>query len=146
MVRQAGKTGHKLEYRWVAPRVIEKVVSAHVFAVKNLASGKVSEIHATRLRFFSAPTVGTDAPSYFVDHAEHTEAVYDTVEKVQGVREVDKVIWIQVKWEGPEEKKDVTWHTLTDIHGDIPEMVVEFLRKSKSKVARKALRQIQDSK
>ena len=146
MVRQAGKTGHKLEYRWVGPRVIEKVVSAHVFAVKNLASGKVSEIHATRLRFFSAPTVGTDAPSYFVDHAEHTEAVYDTVEKVQGVREVDKVIWIQVQWEGPEEKKDVTWHTLTDIHGDIPEMVVEFLRKSKSKVARKALRQIQDSK
>lgn len=143
MVRRATERGHKLQYRWIGPRRVTKIVSEVVFEVSNLLTNKAEVVHASRLRFFSAAKENSEVPSYFIDHAEHSEAIYDTVEKISSLREVDSKIWVQLQWENPKDEVEQTWHPLQEVNVDIPDMLKNYLKKCKTKIARKALNKLQ---
>ena len=63
-----------------------------------------------------------------MDHAKHTEAVYETIEKLLDIREAENNIWVQVQWTSPQEEMDVTWKRLEELAIDVPELLTEFLK------------------
>ncbi len=78
--------------------------------------------------------------------AEHTEARFEMVEKIQDISKDKDGIFLHVQWAGLPDKSDWTWVAVEDMHQDVPIMLFEFLdstkKKKMAKEAKKLLRLI----
>ena len=105
LVRRGAKSGHKLTFRWVGPRRIVEAINSVVFKVKNLTGDKIEQVHASRLLPYRETLRNGEASGKLKEHAIHTESSYEEIEELLDIEEMDKEIYIRVKWLGlPDEK------------------------------------------
>jgi len=133
LVRRAQDKGHKLSYRWMGPRRITRVISEMVYDVSSMVDDVTEQIHAARLLPYRADRDSSSVSEELMDLAERSEAKYELVEKIIDIGEDHDGIFLQVQWQGLPDRRDWTWNYLADMHEDMPEVVEEFLDKSKAK-------------
>jgi hypothetical protein len=117
--------GDKLRLRWRGPRRIVSTLSDFAFEVADLSTGKVSAVHASRLRFYadSALDVSVD----LLAHIAHTDQGYE-VEALLDLRyDADSTSFqVCVAWSGFD-KSDHTWEPLSTLAEDVPQLVERLL-------------------
>ncbi|CDF35328.1 unnamed protein product [Chondrus crispus] len=119
LVRRAQNKGHKQSFRWIGPRSVAKVVSEIVYAVENLVTHQVEQVHAARMILSRAKMDGKKVSAKLMKHAEHSEARFEMIEKLMDVTGTRKEgIWIQVQWLGLPDRRDWTWQPLKELFED----------------------------
>lgn len=143
LVRVANNSGHKLSFKWRGPRKVLAAVNPLVFLVESLGSGKKEKIHCARMRKYSGLLDGQEVPENVLDLANRCDSKYEVLEAILDIKEHEGGIWLQLQWEGLPDDRDYTWSPLDTIHEDVPDMLREFLSKTrKREVATKAASQI----
>jgi hypothetical protein len=61
VARHEQHAGAKLTLRRRGPQPVVSALSDHVYEVQDLLNGRISTIHATRLRFFHDPSLDVNA-------------------------------------------------------------------------------------
>lgn len=65
--------------------------------------------------------------------AEHAEATYELIEWIIDVKSFQCDVFVEVKWLDLPDEKDWTWQPLEGMNEDVPEMLIDFLNKTKKK-------------
>lgn len=133
IVCKAARPPHKLAFRWSGPRRVVAVKSPAVCVVEDLLTQKRETIHATRMKKYCGKLDGGEVPDEVLDLADRTAAKYEVVESIVDIQMNDDGIWLRLQWEGLPDERDYTWASLTDMHEDIPDMVMTFLKETDKK-------------
>jgi hypothetical protein len=71
------RVGEKLTLRWRGPKRVVGVLSDFLFEVEDLRDGKLSQVHAQRLRFFHDASLNVTAE--LIEHVAHNEQGYEVL-------------------------------------------------------------------
>ena len=127
VAKRVTQDGHKLRVRWLGPRRISTVHSAHVYETEDLINNDRSLVHVNRLKKYADSSL--DVTEELLDAIHHNEPHYNTVERLLALRFNPAVehYEVQVKWRGFDYEAP-TWEPLAVMHEDIPKMLNEFLQ------------------
>ncbi|KAE9275909.1 hypothetical protein PF008_g29226 [Phytophthora fragariae] len=122
------KNQNKLLVTWVGPYVVTKC-NAHPFTVKHLVTGRESNVHASRLKFFAESDLEVTE-----ELREHI-AAQGIVLKVEAIRqhrwnEDVHDYQLAISWEGLEAIED-SWEPLKVMHQDIKVLVDAYVDRAK---------------
>ena len=127
LVRTAGKRGHKLGFTWRGPRRVVNTINPLVYEVEHFKTEARETVHATRLLLYRADMEGTEVDPKLVAHAEHTDAVYQDVEKLCDIRKEGSEFQVLMQWTGLPDEQDYTWEPPNQVLQDVKEMLKDFL-------------------
>lgn len=128
LVRRAVDRGHKLQFKWYGPLRIDKVYSSLVYGVCKFDGSHSQRVHATRLIRYSAPDENAQVPTEVLELADHTTAKFETIESFVDIeKDADKTIMVRVRWDGLPDERDWTWHKITELYSDVPDMIISYL-------------------
>jgi hypothetical protein len=118
-------SGDKLTLRWRGPHRVVGTISDHVYDVEDLLTGKITPVHASRLRFYSDAALEVSAE--LLDHIAHNNSGFD----IQALRNLrydpeTKSYCVEVSWLGFDEAEN-TWEPLANLAEDVPELVERLL-------------------
>lgn len=133
LVRRREKTAHKLQFKWCGPRRIVATASPLVYVVEKLGSKSTERVHAARLFKYAAQLDGETVPNSILELADRTEAKYEVLDAIVDISENDEGFWFRLRWEGLPDERDYTWALAKDVYDDVPDMVLEFLRRTSKK-------------
>lgn len=111
----------KLQLRWLGPCVVERIVSPHVYVVRDMM-GKSFECHITRMKLYdsrSAVLECEEIKEQYLYNAQQFE-----VDKLVALKIENGEYSVQVAWKGLESN---SWEPLHNLFIDVPELVLEFL-------------------
>ncbi|NIW12711.1 MAG: DDE-type integrase/transposase/recombinase [Candidatus Thorarchaeota archaeon] len=123
---------------WVGPYQVVGQTHQDVYTVKDLL-GKTSQVHAARLWSY-APEEYIPSPAITDVFRQDRGKFY--VKKIDGIRVHKKSFQLKVHWLGFDDEVEKTWELLETMYADVPEMVLTFLAKNKSKISQLALQLI----
>lgn len=132
LVRSARKSGHKLKFVWMGPRVIVKAISMLVYTVRDLITGDEEQVHCVRMVLYRADWKGKEVSEKLLEDAKHSTANYEMIEKLLEIGEEDGKILVRVQWQGMPDERDHTWQTIDILNEDVPEMLTTFLASQKN--------------
>ncbi|MEM1369509.1 MAG: RNase H-like domain-containing protein [Cyanobacteria bacterium P01_H01_bin.15] len=127
LVRRATDRGHKLKFKWSGPKRITAIHSPLVYGISSLRGGTAERVHCTRMIKYNDGFLGKEVPKEILELADMSESRYEIAEKITDVGEDNESLFLRVQWEGLPDERDWTWHSLSDLFTDIPDMVKEFL-------------------
>ena len=127
LVRTAGKRGHKLGFTWRGPRRVVNTINPLVSEVENFKTEARETVHATRLLLYREDMEGTEVDPKLVAHAEHTDAMYQDVEKLCDVRREGSQFQVLIEWAGLPDEQDYTSEPIDQVLKDEKEMLKYFL-------------------
>ena len=127
VAKRVSQDGHKLRVRWLGPRRISAIHSAHVYETQDLINNNRSLVHVNRLKKYADSSL--DVTEELLDAIHHNEPHYNTVERLLALRFNQAVehYEVQVKWRGFDYEAP-TWEPLAVMYEDIPKMLNEFLQ------------------
>jgi hypothetical protein len=118
-------SGDKLTLRWRGPHRVVGTISDHVYDVEDFLTGKITPVHASRLRLYSDAALEVSAE--LLDHIAHNNSGFD----IQALRNLrydpeTKSNCVEKSWHGFDEAEN-TWEPLANLAGDVPELVERLL-------------------
>ncbi|ETP28616.1 hypothetical protein F442_22109, partial [Phytophthora nicotianae P10297] len=121
------KVGNKLLVTWIGPFVITRADS-HSFRVRNLISGKESDVHASRLKFYADKSLNVNE-----ELLEHV-ASQGIVLKVDGIRDHrwnDRIkdYELLMHWHGLGAIED-SWEPMKSVRKDVRLMVENYAKQT----------------
>ena len=114
--------GEKLALRWRGPRRIIKALSDFVFQVEYLRNGTVSDIHASRLKFYRDSSMDTVV---ILPHILSSETGM-LVARLMGLLDTDDGVMVQVRWKGLSSHEDTT-EPFARVFEDVPQLLKHLL-------------------
>jgi hypothetical protein len=119
------RVGEKLTFHWRGPKRIVGVLSDFLFEVEDLRNGKVSNVHAHRLRFYHDSSLNVTAE--LIEHVAHNEQGYEVL-ALKDLRfdPESKQFMVLVAWKGFEEH-DSSWEPILVLSEDVPEKLCSIL-------------------
>ena len=143
LVRRAVPSEHKMRFTWTGPRRIVNCKSEWVYEVEHLQQSHRETVHARRLILYRSNMDGKPVEENLLKAAAHTEAVYQDVHELRGIRRINGQTEIQIEWDGLPDHEDRTWEPLLQVHDDVPHMLHDFLHSSGQRaLKRQALDQV----
>ena len=121
------RAGRKLQVKWKGPRRVTQAISPFVYEVQDLVTEKISNVHYSRLKFYSDSSL--DVTEALLDTISHNDPpLYNIVEKLLDLRYNDDTgnFEVQTQWQGFD-YEDPTWEPLHTLKQDIPAMTKQFL-------------------
>lgn len=145
LVRRAQKCkGHKLQFLWRGPRRITTAINKWVFEVQGLVDKKREVVHARRLLWYRADRDGFEVDPAVVEYATHSETNYEDIHELLEVKEENGEFEVLVEWKGLPDQVDRTYEPLSQLHEDVPDLLVEFLTSPGNReIKRRAMRLLQ---
>lgn len=70
----------------------------------------------------------------FIKAAEHSEQRHQVIESFRGIRGACEDLEVLVEWEGLPNRGDWTWEPLSQLFGDLPARLEDFLHRSVSRL------------
>ena len=119
----------KLCLRWRGPRRIVKCLNDHVFKVEDLRNGAVSDVHASRLKYYSDESVDQKAVLSHVLSSETGMVVGRLLRLVK----TDNGLFISVRWKGLSSSED-TLEPIAQIYADVPQLLIKLLERQSTPV------------
>lgn len=135
LVRRARDRVPKLHFKWYGPCRITAVYSSLVYGVTSLRGGKTERIHSARLTKYQDSLLEKPVPQETLDLADRTQSSYEVIDKIMNIGQAPDGIFFQVQWEGLPDKRDWTWHPISELYDDTPELVKDFLNHHSKKKA-----------
>ena len=142
LVRITHGREHKLSFRWKGPRRITRAIGDTVYEVENLLSGQLETVHASRMILYRDDLNGKELSESLKKQLQHVESKYEVIDKFLDIAEGDDGIFVHVQCLGQPDKVDWTWQPLLELYEDVPEKLEIFLRESRRKIAKEAIRQL----
>lgn len=131
ILRRAVDRGHKLLNKWRGPMRVEKIHSPLVYSVSHFDGSGSIRVHATRLIRYCAALKNNVVPSDVLALADQTSSTFETIDRFTDIAEDhDKSIMVRVCWDGLPDERDSTWHKLTDMYEDVPDLLTSFLNEA----------------
>ena len=127
LLRNCGKTGHKLSFKCVGPRRVTKWKSELVYEVENICTGAIEVAHARRLRLYRAGMDGKEIRPELLRAAENTESMYQDANSLTDIRETTGDLETEIEWEILRDEIGRTWEPLNQVFGDLPTLLSKFL-------------------
>jgi len=120
---------NKLCVTWSGPARVMKLTSPLVAEVQNLISGKVTQVHASRLKFYDNSSLNvTEELTEYLKYQRASLYLVDEIKSLSKVRR--KGYKVLVSWVGfPGED---TMEPLLNIYRDVPDRVLGFLNSTLS--------------
>jgi len=126
VAREEFFAGEKLSLRWRGPRRVVKCLSDYVYKIEDLRNGSCSDIHSSRLKFYTDKDLNTKA---IMPHVVHSEHGMEVSRLLHFVEEKD-LLFVKVRWKGLSPDDD-TLEPIKSVFEDVPVMFRRFLlRKS----------------
>lgn len=132
LVRQAEKVRHKLSFKWEGPRRIEGTLNLLVYLVERLDGTRHEGVHCARMQKYAYRLDGAPVSEDVLALADKTEVRFEVLLTIHEIGEEDGSIWLRLEWDGLSDERDWTWSPLSTVYGDVREMVVDFLQRSKA--------------
>ena len=112
-----------------------------VSIVEDLVNGKKTEVHNSRLKFYSDSKL--NITEELLKTISHNDPHYETITKMLGLRLNSKTgnYEVQCRWRNFSHEEP-TWEPISNLHIDVLEMLDRFLKKHTN---RKLVRQALDS-
>ena len=145
LVRRPQEKGHKLQFLWTGPRRVAEVKSPSVYVLEDLLTKKRETVHARRIILYRADMDGQEVSDELLEHAEHTQSSYESIEEMHDIRENSGEIQVQIEWEGEPRKTDWTWEPLANVQQDVPGMLAQFLETSGKKTLKNRAKLLRSS-
>ena len=137
VAKRLNKDGHKLQMQWLGPQRVLREESEWVYECEDLINGKVSLVHANRLKFYADSQL--NVTQELLDTIDHNDRHYNTVSRLLDLRynRAKKCYEVQVSWRGFSHEEP-TWEPIYNMEEDIPDMLRKFLESypDKGKVQR----------
>lgn len=119
-------TRAKLSVKWCGPAQVVNAVSAWIFTVKNLITGDLREVHASRLKFYSDDIL--DVTEELLHHIAHNSEGHVVAELLDSrYNDTDKRFELLANWRGISAAED-SWGPAATLLEDVPVMVKNFIR------------------
>ena len=122
----------KLKVQWKGPQRVIRTVSPFVSTVQDLVSGKETDVHNSRLKFYADSHLGvTEELKNTIDH---NSPHYETITKMMDLRynKQNKQYEVLCKWRGFSHEEP-GWEPLPILKEDVPEMLEKFFRTCEKK-------------
>ena len=116
--------GQKLALRWRGPRRVVGIRFNHIYQVEDMRKGSVSEVHASRLKFYRDNELDTVAIMPF---SISSETGMEIQRLMKLVREGGQ-LKVHLRWKGLPNSED-TLEPLNNIYADVPELLMCLLRR-----------------
>ena len=132
---------NKLTVTWTGPARVLGFTTPLVANIQNLVTGKVNNIHVSRLKFYNSATL--DVTEELKEHLTYQQKTLYLVEAFKKVRRSSRRKFdVLVSWVGfPGED---TWEELQVLAADVPVRLLEFLNSTeKDSVNTAAFKQVQ---
>ncbi|KAF0739335.1 hypothetical protein Ae201684_004904 [Aphanomyces euteiches] len=124
----------KLRTKWCGPAEITKVTSHWLYEIRNLVTGDVREVHASRLKVYADSEL--NITSGLLAHLAHNSEGYE-VEKIVAARyNVElRSFEVLIKWRGLVEVEN-TWEPADIISEDVPALFMAFCNANSSAIVK----------
>ena len=124
-----GEPRAKLQVRWKGPSRIVRVLSQYVYEVEDLITKRVTDVHASRLKFFRDGSL--EVTENLLKQVAHSQEGHE-VESFGSVRynEKQKRYEIEVKWRGLDPLEN-SWEPAQNLVEDVPVMLKTYLKSKK---------------
>lgn len=109
---------------WKGPYRVTRFINPSVVEMENLLSGRKVEAHITRVKVYYNSSRHTKEE--LKELLEYQKSVVYRVDALQELVRERRIFKIRVSWLGF--TGEDTWHNLGDIHHDVPELTLDFLR------------------
>ncbi len=97
-----------MDFRWIGPKRVKKVLSDLVYEITGLVDAKTEFVHAGRMKIYKADWDGKTVSKKLLEHVENSEAKYEMIENLINIGEDGNDVFIQVQWSGLPDKVDWT--------------------------------------
>ena len=119
---------NKLTVMWSGPAKVTKFISPLVAQTEDLLSGKLREIHVSRMKFYDNAFL--DVNEDLTDYLKDQHASLYLVDEFKAVSKTRSSFKVNVSWVGfPNED---TWEKLESLNQDVPARLREFLNSTPS--------------
>ena len=113
---------------WSGPAKVTKFISPLVAQTEDLLSGKLREIHVSRMKFYDNAFL--DVNEDLTDYLKDQHASLYLVDEFKAVSKTRRSFKAKVSWVGvPNED---TWEKLESLNQDVPARLREFLNSTSS--------------
>lgn len=131
LVRTKKHRVHKLCFKWVGPKRINRVISNSVYEVQDLVKTTFEKVHHQRLILYRYDLDGKDVDPKIVKYAAHSEITsIQTIETIHDIKQSDGGFFVLIEWQGLPDTSEFTWEPLQQVFEDAPGIFEDFLHTS----------------
>lgn len=130
VAREHFNEGEKLYLRWRGPRRVVSAINDWVYLVEDLRNGELSEVHATRLKFYRDSSLHETA---ILSHVLSSETGMQ-VQRLLRLIETTDGIKVAVRWQGLT-RDDDTEEPLHNVYEDVPTLLKKLLTRKSTPLA-----------
>lgn len=147
LVRRARDRGPKLYFKLYGTCRITAVYSSLVYGLTSLLGGNTERIYSARLTKYQDSLLWKEVLQETLDLADRTQSSYEIIDKIIDIQQAPDGIFFQVQWECLPDKRDWTWHSISELYDDVPDIVKQFLNNhtKKKNLISKAKRHLNNS-